>query len=100
MKNHLSLVWHGKLPLQKVLLEWAVLGGLAVNMVSSALFLLLIVNDYLIAALIAGYGVSIPYNFLVSVGVWRSADRYSGEKFWADLARFLTVIGMVLLSIT
>ena len=100
MTKHLSLVWHGRLPLQKVFLEWAVLGGLVVNMVSSALFLVLVLNEYLIAAVIVGYGISIPYNFLVSVGVWRSAGRHDGDKHWAELARFATVIGMILLSIT
>jgi hypothetical protein len=36
----------------------------------------------------------------VTVGVWRSAERYTGYKRWAELAKIATVIGMVLLSIT
>ena len=53
-----------------------------------------------ISAFIAGYALSVPYNVIVSVGVWRSAERYAGELRWADLARIVTIIGMVLLSIT
>jgi hypothetical protein len=98
--KHLSLVWHGELVLEKIFWEWAVYGGVVVNMVSSIIFLVLVLNDYVIAAVIVGYGLSLPYNLLVSVGVWRSAERYTGDKRWADLAKVTTVIGMVLLSIT
>jgi hypothetical protein len=41
-----------------------------------------------------------PYNIVVMVGVWRSFGRYQGERRWADLARIVTVAGMVLLSVT
>ncbi|MGI9401933.1 MAG: hypothetical protein ACR2O0_11810, partial [Rhizobiaceae bacterium] len=62
--------------------------------------LVLMLNEFPIAAVIVGYGFSIPYNLLVSVGVWRSAEQYDGEKYWADLAKLVTVAGMILLSIT
>ena len=52
------------------------------------------------AALVAGYALSVPYNIVVTVGVWRSAERYKGGRRWANLARFVTVVGMILLSIT
>ena len=57
-------------------------------------------DDRPIAAFIAGYAPSVPYNVIVSVGVWRSAGRYSGERRRADLARVVTITGMVLLSVT
>jgi hypothetical protein len=98
--KYLSLVWHGELSLEKVFWEWAVFGGVVVNMVSSIIFLVLVLNDYVIAAVIVGYGLSLPYNLLVSVGVWRSAERHPGNKRWAGLAKIATAIGMVLLSIT
>ena len=56
--------------------------------------------DRLIAALIFGYAFSLPYNVTVTVGVWRSAERYAGEHRWAKLAQIVTVIGFVLLSVT
>jgi hypothetical protein len=32
--------------------------------------------------------------------VWRSAARYQGKRIHADLARIITLVGMVLLSIS
>jgi hypothetical protein len=57
-------------------------------------------GDRVVAACIAGYALSVPYNIVVSVGVWRSAGRYEGERRWADFARIVTVAGMVLFSVT
>lgn len=93
-------LWKGELALQSAFWTWAVFGGLVINAVSSALFLVLIANDRLILALIFGYAFSLPYNFAVLVGVWRSAERYPGERRWADLARIVTVVGILLLSVT
>ncbi len=98
--NHLRRLWRGELPLQAAFWNWAVLGGLIINLASSAAFLLLMTADQLIGALIVGYGLSLPYNILVSVGVWRSADRYDGDRRWADLAKLVTAAGMILLSVT
>ena len=56
--------------------------------------------DRPIAAFILGYALSVPYNILVTVGVWRSAEHYTGERKWADLARIVTIAGMILLSVT
>ena len=98
--KHLGRLWHGELTLENAFWNWAVFGGLAINVASSGLFIALIIADRPIPALIAGYGFSVPYNIVVLMGVWRSAERYGGERRWADLARIVTVIGMVLLSVT
>ncbi len=96
----LSRLWRGELPLSNAFWNWAVLGGLVVNAVSSAVFLFLISADRPVAALIAGYALSLPYNAVVTIGVWRSAERYAGDRRWAGLARIVTIIGMALLSVT
>ena len=93
-------LWRGELPLPNAFWNWAVLGGVIINVASSALFLFLIAADRPISALIAGYVPTIPYNIVVSVGVWRSAKQYSGERRWADLARIVTITGMTVLSVT
>ena len=98
MKN-LNRLWHGELALQNAFWNWTIFGGLTINVVSSGLFLFLIMADRPILALIVGYAFSVPYNVIVLVGVWRSAERFAGERRWADFARMVTVIGMVLLSI-
>jgi hypothetical protein len=64
------------------------------------MFLALALNGWPLAAFVAGYGLSVPCNIVVSVGVWRAAGRYPGERPWADLARAVTLAGMVLLSFT
>jgi len=96
----LCRLWHGELTLQNAFWNWAVFGGLIINIASSSLFLFLIMADRPISALIAGYVFSVPYNAVVLVGVWRSAGRFTGDRRLANLARIVTVIGMVLLSIT
>ena len=96
----LRRLWQGDLPLSQAFWNWAVAGGIAVNGLTSILFLVLIMNDRIVAAFVVGYALSVPYNIVVTVGVWRSAGRYQGERRWADLARFVTVAGMVVLSLT
>ena len=96
----LRRLWRGELELADALWNWAVFGGLAINAASSALFLFLIVADRPVSAIIAGYALSVPYNVVVAVGVWRSAERHAGERRWADFARIITIVAMVLLSIT
>jgi hypothetical protein len=98
--KRLQRLWRGELPLADAFWNWAVIGGLIVNGSTSVAFLVLVMNGYPIAALIVGYVLSVPYNVVAAVGVWRSADRYTGEKRWADLARVVTVVGMTVLSVT
>jgi hypothetical protein len=93
-------IWKGELELEAAFWNWAVLGGLVVNLSSSVCFFALIMNGYPITALIVGYVMSVPYNVLVAVGVWRATGHYPGERRWADLARIVTTTGMVLLSVT
>ena len=93
-------LWHGELPLGHAFWNWAVSGGIIINAVSSVLFLVLMVNGHPVFALIAGYAPTIPYNIIVTVGVWRSAGHYQGERRWADLARIVTIVGMAVLSLT
>ncbi len=96
----MSRLWHGELTLQEAFWNWAVFGALIINITSSVLFLFLIMADRPVAALLVGYAFSLPYNIIVSVGVWRSAERYAGEQRWASLAKLATVVGMILLSVT
>ena len=95
----LRLLWRGDLPLSEAFWTWALVGGIAVNMITSVLFLLLMLADQPMLALLVGYGLSLPYNIIVVVGVWQSAARYRGDQRLATLARILTVGGMGLLSL-
>jgi hypothetical protein len=98
--SSLRAFWFGDLPLGEAFWTYAVGGGIAVNVITSLLFLALISWDRPLVAVLIGYGLSVPYNGLAVVGVWRSAARYPGERLHADLARIATLVGMVLLSVT
>ena len=98
--TRLRALWSGDLPLGEAFWTYAVAVGLAVNLITSLLFLVLISWDRPLAALFVGYALSVPYNVVALVGVWRSAARYEGARIHADLARIVTLAGMVLLSLT
>lgn len=88
------------MPLADAFWNWAVLGGVAINALSSLVFFALLANDEAIAALLVGHFLSVPYNIVAAVGVWRSAARYQGDRRWASAARIVTAIGMTILSVT
>ena len=88
------------MPLPIAFWRWAVAGGLAVNLSTSVLFLVLVMQGQVLAAFIVGYACSVPYNILVGVGVWRAAARYPGSRHWADAARAAVAILLTVLSLT
>ncbi|MGE0725047.1 MAG: hypothetical protein AB7O45_11770 [Alphaproteobacteria bacterium] len=96
----LRRLWRGEVPLNDAFWNWAVLGGLAVNVSTSIAFLALISADLPYAALFVGYVLSVPYNIVVAVGVWRAADAHPGDRRWAETVRYVTAIGMTILSVT
>ena len=98
--TRLRALWAGELPLGEAFWTYAVGVGLAVNIVTSLAFLALISWDRPFAALFVGYALSVPYNVVAVVGVWRSAARYEGQHIHADLARIVSLVGMTLLSVT
>ena len=93
----LAALWRGELPLAKAFWEYALgYGTLLCIFTTGATF----------AALSAGFSMIVvgalfvlplPYNVAAVVGVWRSAARYEGAKFWADGARIM-VVGWALLA--
>ena len=96
----LLALWSGDLTLSEAFWTWTVTVGLLVNVVTSILFVLLILQDQPLAGVLIGYGLSAPYNILAVVGVWRSAARYGGPSRHADLARFASVVLMAALTLT
>ena len=53
MKN-LRRLWYGELTLENVFWDWAVLGGLIVNITCSGISILLILDDHPILGFIVG----------------------------------------------
>lgn len=98
--NKLQRLWRGDIALADAFWNWAVIGGLIVNLTSSGLFLWLLTVERPVLAFLAGYALSIPYNIIVAAGVWRAADRHTGDRRWAEAARIITLSAMILLSVT
>jgi hypothetical protein len=98
--NTLTALWQGNLRLSDAFWTWAVLGALAINVTTSVLFLALIARDLPWIALLVGYGVSVPYNVMALVGVWRAAARHDGPPPQAELARWASLILLGVLSVT
>jgi len=96
----LRSLWRGELPLGEAFWTWAMGVGLLVNLSSSLLFLVLMTADRPWMALVVGYVLVVPYNVLAVVGVWRSSAHYQGESWHADLARVVTAVVMLVLTVT
>ncbi|MDG3042416.1 hypothetical protein [Roseicyclus marinus] len=93
-------LWRGNLPLGDAFWNWAVLGGLVVNVSTSLGFLWLITIDQPLLALVVGYGLSLPFNLVATMGVWRAAARHDGPRIQADLARIAVLVWMGALSLS
>jgi hypothetical protein len=96
----LLALWSGDLALNEAFWTWTVTVGLLVNIATSILFLVLILQDQPLAAVLVGYGLSVPYNIVATIGIWRSAARYGGPSLHADLARIASVLLMAVLTVT
>ena len=92
-------LWAGQLPLEQAFWHYAVCYGLLINLVASLAFLVLIARDGNMALVALAFALPLPYNVVVTVAVWRSANYYPGPKKWADMARVGTVIWMVALTL-
>ena len=95
-----AALWRGDVPLSQAFWNWFVFIGLPLNLTTSVLFLALISIERPIAALVVGYALSVPYNILVAVGVWRAAGRPGVPPGLRTLARAVTIAGVVVFSLT
>ena len=92
-------LWAGQVPLGQAFWHYAVGYGLLINLVTSLAFLALIARDANTTLIALAFALPLPYNVIVTVAVWRSANFYPGPKTWADLARVGTVIWMIALTL-
>jgi hypothetical protein len=84
-KGFFSKLASGDFGLAKTYWLYGVLAGLIVNAVTRA-----IPSVGILAVVLA---VTIVYQVLALLGIWRAADRYQGRKVWAILAKIATVLG-------
>ena len=95
----LRRLWRGELPLAEAFWTWAIAIGLTINMAALLITLILVTEDLPLAGLIVGHGMTLPYNVIATVGVWRSAARHPGARDWPNTARVVTAVMMLALSV-
>ncbi len=99
MAKLVKRLWAGHLPLEQAFWHYAVGYGLLINLLTSLAFLALIAREANMVPVALAFALPVPYNVIVTVAVWRSANAYPGPKKWADMARIGTVIWMVALTL-
>jgi hypothetical protein len=100
MTETIKALWTGLIPMPVSFWRYAVLWGLIINFTTSLLTVITVLADAPVWLLVPVHLLPTPYNILVVVGVWRSAAHYEGPRKWADLARFVTIAGMTILTAT
>jgi hypothetical protein len=85
--QRLKELWLGRLPLDVAFWTYAIVYGLALNVVATGAALALIVLDTPIAIAIVVHLLPVPYSILAICGVWRSADQYPGDQALASAAK-------------
>lgn len=88
----MNALWKGHLPLARAFWEYAVLYVALANLSATAAALGALAADLPAALAVGIYLLPLPYNVVAVVGVWRSADTYSGPPHWATLARAAAVV--------
>ena len=98
--NDIKRLWHGEIGLFAAFWGWLILGGILVNGMTTAINLVLVTRDLPITGLVVGYAVSVPYNLLAMIGVWRASEVYAGDPGVAKGLRWLAVIIAAVLCVT
>ncbi len=39
--------------------------------------------------------LSLPWIIFITIGVWRSSDKYKGSKFWSVLAKIAVILSVI-----
>lgn len=98
MAAALLRLWRGNLPLSEAIGTWGLVIAVPINIFTSVAFLWLLTLDQTLAAMIVG-NVTIPYNIVCAVGIWRAA-RQVADPGQRVLIRTLTVVATAVLCVT
>ena len=91
-------LWAGEVPLDLAFWRYTITYGLLLNLLTHGLFFALLAGDANLLLVALAFALPIPYNILMIVAVWRSADRFEGSKSWSETARIVAVIWMIILT--
>lgn len=95
----LGAVWRGEVPLATAFWWHAIVVGTAINVVATFAFVAVHAAHVSNVASLAVMLAPIPYNVFVAVAVWRSAGRYPGPPFHAQMARAAVVAWAIVASL-
>ena len=87
IKTHLNKFFNGDLSLPYSYWAIGVLISFGVGFISG--FISMILTDNLTLA----YVVIVFWQIFITIGIWRSSDKYKGPKYWAYLAKIMVVVG-------
>jgi len=91
--------WRGRLPLGRAFWLWGILGGGMVSLSTTLLALMLVAAGAPAWLAVLVFAAHIPWNFVLLVGVWRSAARPEVSHAAANLVRLLILVWVVVLSL-
>jgi hypothetical protein len=92
MKDHVIRLWRGDVALARAFWNYAIVYGSLANLTTTIAALAAYLAGLPAVLAVAIFFLPLPYNVLIVVAVWRSADRYPGPPIWATLARPAVVI--------
>lgn len=87
MRSPLTQLWRGEVPLAQAFWGYAILYGTLLNLLATGVALALMAAGVPVPIGFAVFFLPIGYSVLMLVAVWRSADRFEGDRIWADLAK-------------
>jgi hypothetical protein len=99
MASTIGDVWRGEIPLGQVFWTFAIGFGTVFNLLATGVSLVAIAGGMPAPAAVAIHFLPIPYNFLVLVGVWRSADAFAGHPAIATSARIAAAAWFALMMV-
>ena len=91
--------WRGNLPLGRALWLWGILGGGIVCLFSTLFALALLAAEAPAGFAIVDFAAHIPWNLVMLVGVWRSAERGGVSREIAYGAHLLILAWVIALSV-
>ena len=99
--NYIKKFWNGDISL--VISYWVI--GVILNVIVSftmgfvvTFFLLLLDSSETSINIVLNLFI-IAWVIFLTVGIWRSANKYQGKKIWANLTKIILIIGIIYLLV-
>ena len=98
-RQALQQLWLGELPLPVAFWRFLVTYDLALNLGATlaSLSVVLAKGPILLAAVF--HFLPVPYSLLAAIGTWRSAGRYQGDQNYANAAKIVAAIWVIVMFI-